>query len=123
MSYADDIDLVLDIWDVADPGFDQFTTDEVANELGTSRDIASRMLALHRRAQKRGTTRWVANCRTYGPAATWYILGGPGRPTGTAQRLSLGHAAHVANDLRRRALMDLTCELQPAAASHPRCRR
>jgi hypothetical protein len=113
------VDRILDAMELASPGFDSVSRNDIVSAISCTPQEASVMLQKHRNAQKTGRTRWILNCRGYGKTAVWYVMGGPGRTSGDAERLAIGHAAHIAKDLNQRAISDIARELRPAAMRNP----
>ena len=118
MTHAEFVDNGIDLMLAANPGLDEFVARDLAGFLGVTRRRTSDLLQAHRRAQGKGNTRYIVNARSYARAAKWYIVSSS-RSTRTGQRLTLGHAAHIARDLQRRAESDLANELSSAAMRHP----
>ena len=119
---SDWVDDAVDAMLLVHPAVDEFVAFELVPYFGVAgmtRTMASNWLQAHLRMQERGRTRYILNSRGYGRAARWFVISGPGRSTAAQQRLSLGHAAHIATDLRQRAFSDLARELNPAALKHP----
>lgn len=117
MTMVSDVDDAIDQLMLIDPLTVRFTAAELAHVSSAPVSYMSQSLQVHRQAQIRGRTRYVAQCRSYGPDAIWVITGGPNNPR--VQQIALATAQHIANDLLTRAESDLRAELDPAALAHP----
>jgi hypothetical protein len=117
VTLVSDVDDAIDQLMLVDPNTVRFTAAELAVVGNTTVPWMSQALQVHRQAQQRGITRYVAQCRTYGPDAIWAITAGPNTPR--VRRIALASAQHIANDLQMRAESDLRNELDPAALAHP----
>lgn len=115
------IDDALDVMFAADPALRSFDRSDISAALGGAhRNYVSELLQQHRKAQRRGVTRYVIAGRNYGRSARWYVLAAPAKMGEKGRRrLTMGHTEHIGIDAARRVMSDLTAELDPALISHP----
>lgn len=119
MTWPAQVDAAIKQFLKTNPGRSEFAAHELAKIMGVPRWYLSNMLQVHRAAQRKGTTKYIADSRGYGRAALWYILSGPGVSAARKQRLTLGHTAHIVRDAQCRVEADLSAELAPAMRAHP----
>jgi len=82
--------------------------------VGVSRGDMSRWLQYYRRAQERGTTRYVVASRGYGLAGRWFILAKPGTDPAATQTARRESVVWSVEDMARRMASDVTREIVPA---------
>jgi hypothetical protein len=114
-TWPEAIDDAIDMLLQQDPHCREFDRNDLASISGCLPAHISSALQMHRDKQSVGATRHIIASRGYGRQARWYILA-MGKK---GQKLTVGQAQHIANDLAVRAKSDIISELSPAQAMDP----